>query len=201
MAIYSNAQLVDLAADLEEMRTRLDEDLYAAVNVATREFKLDIQGNLIDTGLSTNENDTKPNQPDLSDSFTFKRPSRGRWMITSDAPHANAHEKGTRGGSDITIKPEDGELLSWVPENPSDYPTPDEVLQSTDEGYVYQDAENVTWYDPEEGRVFSTGVEHPGVEPSKYIFRASAKYEYKLSVRLRNISALAIMNSGFKPSA
>lgn len=188
------SDLGDAADDLAEMVTRLEQDVPAAVNVRARFLKLGILEQIRTEGL-INENDTKPDQVDLADSFVFRRIGQKNWLIYSVAPHALPLEDGTNDLGGYEIKPNDADLLSWVPENPGQYPTKDEV--SNERGYVVEG----TWYDPEQNRVFSTGVEeHPGVEPHKYVFKAQASWEIDLKKSLYLTTGEAIVRSGFKPS-
>lgn len=187
------SDLGDAADDLAEMALRLEEDVPAAVNTKARILKLDILNQIREEGL-VNENDTKPEQVDLKDSFILRRIGQKNWIIYSVAPHALPLEDGTNHLGGYEIKPNDADLLSWVPENPANYPSKDEV--SNERGFVVEG----TWYDPDAGRVFSTGVEHPGVEPHKYVFRAQASWEVDLARDIFITTGDAIVSSGFKPS-
>lgn len=187
------SDLGDAADDLAKMKASLETSVPEAVNVLSQLLKSDIEKQILTQGL-VNENDTKPSQVDLKDSFIVRRAGQSNWIIYSVAPHARALEDGTNQLGGYKIKPNDSDLLSWVPENPAKYPTKSEV--SNEFGYVVEG----TWYDPEEGRVFSTGVEHPGVEPHKYVFIAQASWEVDLKRTLVNTVQTSIVSSGFKPS-
>jgi hypothetical protein len=173
----------------------LEQSLPETISAVNETFVSDIKSNLARKGLADNENDTKPGQPDLADSFKLRRNTRTNWTVLSDAPHAVAHEEGTKSGSGYSIEPDQQEVLSWIPENVGTYPTREEVAV-TEDGYV----PSGTWYDPEDGRIYSTGVEHPGVSRQRYIRSAQSTWSRNMHVTLRNNIANQIMAAGFRVS-
>jgi hypothetical protein len=129
----------------------------------------------------------KPDQEPLLGSFESKSRSIDKWTVSSDAPHAAAIEEGA---SNHPIMPDGDKLLSFVPENPSDYP------QASGDEYVPFG----TWYDPEEGVVFSTGIEdHPGNKPYNYVRDAQFSWWPTASRKIDNSVKQAIIMAEFRP--
>lgn len=110
-----------------------------------------------------NKNDTKPGQPDLTDESSWSilpdhanAPEDARFVLRTTAPHAAAHQVGTRAGPKYRI-PKEGAGVSFIPEDGLSW---------------YNNAPDTARTD-DDGRVKLPYVKHPGVEDTDYISKPS----------------------------
>lgn len=191
------AEMAKAAKDLKRLESDLEHGIPGMMQSSVVDFKYKYILQSAEAMFSDNRDNRKEGQTSLSSPKSWNRDkvSKTHARITSadSAPHALPLELGTD-QREYEIKPRKKELLSWIPENPSDYPTKGEVGVSND-GYVPQG----TWYDEDEGRVFSTGVDHPGFRQHNYIYRAQGVWASSLHKSLRRGTAALIIQNNFKP--
>lgn len=174
----AQANLLALGANLErKVPSAVEDEVETLLEAIVQKIK---QKGLV------GDSDDKPSQPPLVSSFKKNKSGSSQWTIYSTAEHAMALEEGA---SPHRIEPDDAALLAWEPENPADYPTKEEA-----------EGRPNTWYDPDAGMVFSTGVGHPGNEAYHYIAEAQAGWAPIAHIQIEQAVQQAIVEAGFKPS-
>lgn len=186
MADIDTSELDDVQRDLAALEVNLRRKVPSAVEDEVENLIEAIQNKIVQKGLVGDPSD-KPGQPPLVASFKKNSSGSSEWTIYSTAEHAMAIEEGA---SPHRIEPDDAALLAWEPESPAAYPTKDEI-----EGFPQ------TWYDPDDGMVYSTGVSHPGNEAYHYIAEAQAQWAPIAHIQIEQAVQAAIVQSGFKPSS
>lgn len=173
------SDLDDAKENITELEERLDSDIQAVVSQLSSTMHAKIMQQIDVVGLS-NRNDTKPDQPDLFGSFDRETISPNKhWRITSDAPHALAHEEGA---DPHPITPDTAGAIAFIPENQGKY------------HYKFWGEGEYSEY------VVFGGVMHPGAEGKNYILRAQRLWDQKAEDDLRSVTQRNIVSSGFKPS-
>jgi hypothetical protein len=185
--IRNKSKIAAVKAKIENLESSLERNVQDEVEDQAEKLVDDIERTIESMGLVGDPSD-KPGQIALKDSFITVGGGE-KIVVTSTAPHAAAIEEGA---SNHPIMPDGDNLLSFVPENPSEYP------QASGDEYVPFG----TWYDPEEGVVFSTGIEdHPGNKPYNYMLPAQRKWWPFASSQIRGSVKSSIVSAGFKPAA
>lgn len=185
MARVDTSEIDDVQEDLKDLWDNVPSDVEDKVEEEVDNLLEAIITEIEKKGLRGDPSD-KPDQPPLAASFQANRAGGSEWIIYSTAEHAMPLEQGA---DPHRIEPKNVDLLSWVPENPADYPTIDEIE-------VFPQ----TWYDPDDGVVYSTGVTHPGNRAYKYVLDAQSSWAAIAKIRIDQTVREAIIRSGFKPS-
>jgi hypothetical protein len=182
--VADKADIKQAQASLLALGANLERKVPSAVEDEVDALIESIEDKIVQKGLVGDPSD-KPGQPPLVASFKESSSGSSRWTIYSTAEHAMALEEGA---DPHRIEPKNAVMLSWVPENPSDYPKKGDP----DRGKTY--------YDPDSGMVFSTGVDHPGNDEYAYITEAQAAWAPIAHVQIEESVKDAIVEAGFKPS-
>lgn len=175
----AQASIMALGVNLErKVRSAAESEVDALITA--------IESQIAQKGLVGDPSD-KPGQPPLVASFKSNASGASEWTIYSTAEHAMALEEGA---DEHDIEPKNALYLSWVPDNPADYPTkePGESIPAD------------AWYDPTTGRVYSTGVEHPGNDGYHYIRDAQIGWYRIAHATIDSAVDRAILDSGFNRS-
>jgi len=186
-SVNNQREIREAQAALLQLDQNIEFSVNSAVDESVDNLIGDIERVINEMGLVGDPSD-KPGQPPLVSSFKSQGSGSGEWLIYSTAEHAMAIEEGA---DPHPITPNaSGTLLSWIPENPGDYPSkkPDETVPGG------------TWYDPEKGVVFSTGVQHPGNDGYGYIDQAQTQWWRFAQPKIGAAVDRAIITSGFRPA-
>lgn len=142
----------------KETRREVDRQVGALIRAIREEI---IAEGLVETG-------------ELLASFESQQDGKSHWIIYSTADHARPLEEGA---SPHTIEPDRAQVLSWIPENPADYPE---------------------HYDPETGRVYIDSVNHPGNRAYRYILGGQEDWAPIMRLEVETVVHSAIIESGFR---
>lgn len=188
----NTAEIAEITEDLYSLQEDLENGIPAIMQTQSFDLATKYIPNSADAMFQDNRDNRKEGQTSLSSVKSWNRDrvsdTHARIVSADSAPHALPLELGTK--TDYEISPNGDNLLSWVPEDPSQYPT-------KEDGDDYIKAG--TWYDEEAGRVFSTGVTHPGVDRHNYVYRAQGTWAGNLHKELRRGTADLIIKNGWKP--
>jgi hypothetical protein len=181
------SEIDDAVDNLARLGNNLRDDVPEKVDDQVSKLRNQIVKEIEQKGLVGDPND-KADQVPLAASFNKNKAGGSEWVIYSTADHSMAIEEGAQ---PHRIEPENVDLLSWVPEDPSKYP------HKTGDKYIPVE----TWYDPEKGRVFSTGVNHPGNDAYHYVRDAQIKWSVQWYITMDNTVKEAILKAGFRRSS
>jgi len=185
--LTGKAKLAKVKGQIQKLDSSIEDNVKDEVENQAENLVDDIESTIKSMGLVGDPSD-KPGQIPLSESFTV-RGVEEKLVVTSTAPHASAIQSGA---DEHPITPNDATLLSFVPEDSSKYP------QKSPEDGEYPLG---TWYDPEQGVVFSTGVMHPGNDAYNYMGPAQMKWWQFAQPEIRASVKRSIIGAGFKPYA
>lgn len=186
MVDIDNAEIKQAQASILALGANLERKVPSAVEDEVDALIDAIEMKIKNKGL-VGDPDDKPDQEPLVASFQSSASGSSQWTIFSTAEHAMAIEEGAK---PHRIEPKDAALLAWEPENPSAYPTKDEA-----------EGRPTTWYDPDDGMVYSTGVSHPGNDAYHYVAEAQAQWAPIAHIQIEQSVQAAIVEAGFKPSS
>lgn len=183
-------ELNEAIASVQALGSNIEADYHDLIEEKAGDLEEGIRRWIGKKGLISHDGEGTP----LVESFYVRRMGLSSWKVASEAEHAMPLEEGSQRHA---ITPNEKDLLSWVPENPNDYPTKEAQTPIT----MLEDGDTAsgltTWYDPEEGRVYSVGVMHPGNRPYEYITTAQANWQGQLGIDLRTEANKILVKSGF----
>lgn len=192
------AEMAKAAKDLKSLESDLEDGIPTIMQNSIWDFIGEDIPQAVEQKLGDNTGNRKDGQTSLSSPKSWEKDriskTHARVLSADSAPHALPLQTGTN-KKEYPIEPKEKELLSWVPDDPSSYQKKGEVGVSND-GYIPQG----TWYDEDEGRVFSTGVDHPGFGEYNYMIRAQGNWAKDLNKSLRRGTASLIIQNNFKPA-